>query len=354
MAGLWVTPADLGAQWENSEYADDACKAASYLLWALSGRRYTGTTKVTEHYIRFAPLINTHLIREASIIYSHIDETLPLVKPWATNETRIRLRGQPVQKVHAVRNANGGIVSEDTYYIVDHSAIYFYRPALIIPADIEITYTYGMNPPLLGKMAARRVATEFIKLWTGHEDCALPERVTSVTRQGVSYTVLDSQDFLEEMRLGIYEIDLFLKTVNPNKAQRRSKVYTPDLPHARRYSPPQLSYTKSAFDFTVSKTGGTKTLTLTALNAAYLATGTWTFELILRSNGSTRSVTVTNGAVLTVTGATTGTIALTVSYVNVYDALKMMSAGVWDLYATNTSNQKTLVASANLILDMSI
>jgi hypothetical protein len=350
MAGLWVTPADLGAQWENSEYADDACKAASYLLWVLSGRRYTGTTTVTEHYIRFAPLINTHLIREAAIIYSHIDETLPLVKPWATNETRIRLRGQPVQEVHAVRNANGGIVSPDTYYVVDHSAVYFYRPALIIPADIEITYTYGTNPPLLGKMAARRIATEFIKLWMGHEDCALPERVTSVTRQGVSYTVLDSQDFLEEMRLGIYEIDLFLKTVNPNKAQKRSKVYTPDLPHARRYSPPSYAYSRSSFDFTVSKRGGTKTLALSDIDAEYLGTESgWTLELILRSNGATRSVSVPGGAVVDGTE-----VVFTVSYSNVYDALKMMSAGVWDLYATNNAGQKTLVASANLILDMSV
>jgi hypothetical protein len=354
MAGLWVTPADLGPALENSPYADDACKAASYLLWALSGRKYTGTTTVTEHYIRFAPLINTHLIREAAIIYSHIDETLPLVKPWATNETRIRLRGQPVQEVHAVRNANGGLVSEDTYYVVDHSAVYFYRPALIIPADIEITYTYGIDPPLLGKMAARRVATEFIKLWNGSEDCALPERVTSVSRQGVSYTVLDSQDFLEEMRLGIYEIDLFLKTVNPNKAQRRSKVFTPDLPHARRYAPVPLKYPATSYDFTVSKRGGTKTMTLAFLDAAYLAAGTWTLELILRSNGSTRSITVANGAVLTVTGAGAGNVRLNVPYTDVYEALKMHTSGVWDLYATNTSNQRSLVASANLILDLSI
>ena len=349
MAGLWVTVEDLDEQYQDSAYADDAVKAASYLMWALSGRKYTGVTTVTEHYIRFAPLVNTRLIQEAAIVYSHIDETIPLVKPWAANETSIRLRGQPVSQIHAIRNGAGGIVDPDDYYLVDHASVYLYRPALIIPADIEVTYTYGINPPVLGKMAARRVATEFIKLWTGAEDCALPERVTSVSRQGVSYTVLDSQDFLQEMRLGIYEIDLFLKTVNPDKAQRRSKVFSPDVPSPRRYTPKPLKYVASAKDLVIGKTGGSVTVSLASIGAAFLGTEEgWTTSVILRSWNSLRSKTTSSGA--TVTGSN---ITITATYDEAYEALKMTTVGSWDLYATKNNNT-VYVASGNMTLDLTV
>lgn len=350
MAGLWVTVNDLDEQYQESAFADEACKAASYLMWVLSGRKYTGVTTVTEHYIRFAPLVNTRLIQEASIVYSHIDETIPLVKPWAANETSIRLRGQPVSQIHAIRNGAGGIVDPDDYYLVDHSAVYLYRPALIIPADIEVTYTYGIEPPLLGKMAARRVATEFIKLWTGAEDCALPERVTSVTRQGVTYTVLDSQDFLQEMRLGIYEIDLFLKTVNPNKAQRKSKTFSPDVPTPRRYTPKPLKYQASANDLTVGKTGGSVTIPLADLDAAFLETEPgWDVSFTVRSWNGLRYSEVTDGVTIE-----DGNITLSVTYNKAYQALKMTTVGTWDLYATNSSNETVYVASANMLMDLTV
>lgn len=350
MAGLWVTVSDLDEQYQDSVFAEDAVKAASYLMWVLSGRKYTGVTTTTEHYIRFAPLVNTRLIQEASIVYSHIDETIPLVKPWAANETSIRLRGQPVTQIHAVRNGAGGIVDPDDYYLVDHSSVYLYRPALIIPADIEVTYTYGIDPPVLGKMAARRVATEFIKLWTGSEDCALPERVTSVSRQGVSYTILDSQDFLQEMRLGIYEIDLFLKTVNPNKAQKRSKVFSPDVPTPRRYTPKPLKYTASAKDLVVGKTGGTVTIALADIAAEFLESEPdWTTSVILRSWNSLRSKTVSDGATVA-----SGDVTIEVTYDQAYEALKMTTVGSWDLYATDSADNTVYIASGNMTLDLTV
>jgi len=70
---------------------------------------------------------------------------------------------------------------------------------------------YGTPVPVAGKMAALTMATEFAKLWSGDDDCALPQRITSVSRQGVSYTILDNQEFIAELRTGLYAVDLFLK-----------------------------------------------------------------------------------------------------------------------------------------------
>ena len=350
-SGLWVTVRDLGPQWESSDYAAEAVKAASYIMWALSGRKYSGTTTVTERYVRFAPLINTRLLQEAAIINSRVNKSLQIVEPWVMAETRIRLRGQQVQEVHTIRNVTGTVVSPDSYYLVDHNSIQFSQGALIVPADIEITYTYGTPPPALGKMAARRVAMEFVKLWEGDSDCALPQRVTSVTRQGVTYTVLDSQDFLEEMRLGIYEVDLFLKTANPNRAQKRSKVFSPDISQARRYTPKPLVLPVSTLDITATKEGGTKVLDLETLEAEFLETEPgWTTELIIRNWGGTKSYTVSSdNAVVIADGEAT----LNIPYINIVNVIGMADPGVWDLYATNSSEETSLIASGNLVVSLS-
>ena len=350
--GLWCTVRDLGPDYETSDYAAEAVKAASYLMWALSGRKYTGVNTVTERYVRFAPLINTRLIQEAAIINSRINKALSIVEPWVSAETRIRLRGQPVTEIVAVRNVNGGIVSPDSYYMVDHSTLQFAEGALIVPADIEVTYSYGANPPALGKMAARRVAIEFVKLWEGDEDCALPQRVTSVTRQGVTYTVLDSQDFLEEMRLGIYEVDLFLKTTNPNRAQKRAKVFSPDIPKARRYTPKPLVYATNALtDFKVAKTGSTTlTIPLADIDAQFLYSEQgWVPELDIHSYDGTRTITLTGDAI----EVTSTSVVLTVSYAEAHSVLKLADPGTWDLHATR-EDVTTNVATGNLVIDLTL
>jgi len=49
MTALWVQPEELG-DYANSEFALEAAKTASHLLWAMSGRKYSGETIVTERY----------------------------------------------------------------------------------------------------------------------------------------------------------------------------------------------------------------------------------------------------------------------------------------------------------------
>jgi hypothetical protein len=348
--GLWVTVADLGPEWETSDYAQEAVRSASYVMWALSGRKYTGTSTVTERYVRFAPLINTRLLQEAAIVNSRVNKSLELVEPWVSAETRIRLRGQPVTEVKTIRNVGGDIVNPDRYYVVDHSTVQFSEGALIVPADIEISYTYGAEPPVFGKMAARRVAIEFIKLWTEDSDCALPQRITSVSRQGVTYTVLDSQDFLEEMRMGIYEVDLFLKTNNPNKAQKRSKVFSPDIPRARRYTPEPLLLTPSTKDIVVSKDGGSVTLDLTSISADFLVDEAgWVPDLVLRSKGGTKSKSLPESSVT----FASGNVTLSVPYFEAYGILTLVNTGAWDLYATKDETT-AYIASGNVTVDMTI
>ena len=99
---------------------------------------------------------------------------------------------------------------------------------------VEVTYRYGTLPPTMGKNAAIRLGNEFLLAYCGSDKCSLPERVTNITRQGVSFTVLDPQDFLKQGRTGLYEVDLFLSIANPMNARKRARVYNPDWPRGER------------------------------------------------------------------------------------------------------------------------
>lgn len=67
---------------------------------------------------------------------------------------------------------------------------------------------------------------------TGDKSCSLPERVTSVSRQGVSWTMLDPMDFLDKRLTGVGRLDTWLSVIrqvypsatliDPLKSQRRS------------------------------------------------------------------------------------------------------------------------------------
>jgi len=96
------------------------------------------------------------------------------------------------------------------------------------PGTWRVTYRAGLEVPMLGQMAAAELACEFLKKLSGLE-CKLPSRVTNISRQGVSMTLLDPQDFLTEGRIGLYLSDLFIKTFNPNHLASRSRVYSPDV-----------------------------------------------------------------------------------------------------------------------------
>ena len=98
-----------------------------------------------------------------------------------------------------------------------------------------IELEYGRNPPVMGQLAVSRLACELQKACDDADDCALPARVTSVVREGVTFALLDPQDFLSEGRTGLYEVDLFLKAVNPDGLQRRATAWSPGIPgRARR------------------------------------------------------------------------------------------------------------------------
>ncbi len=282
MSNLWLNVDELDS-YANSEYAYDAVKTASQLMWTMSGRKYGGITTVTERYIcasrayrlgasarNYTPeLVGGNVY---NIPFDEFDDYAEITTDGMSPSTRLRLRGRPVVQIHAVRDRVGRIVDPANYYLVDHSTLQARAGVAWAPCNIEVTYSYGSPPPAAGKAAARILATEFIKLWSGADDCALPQRLTSISRQGVSYTILDSQDFIDEMRTGLYAVDLFLKSANPDKARAKAKVFSPDVPRPRRMNPKPLVLSASPLDMVIyGNDGATLDVNLEYINAMFLA-----------------------------------------------------------------------------------
>lgn len=363
---LWIQPEDLG-EYANTEFATEACEVASYLLWAMSGRKYTGITTVTERYTcvlrnnRMGPSTKTNSpVLFGGDVYNipsgDYDEYSELTADGLSPDARIRLRGRPVTKVIAMRNKTGKILDPSSYYLVDHSTIHVVAGTPWTPCNTEITYEYGTPVPVAGKMAARTMALEFAKLWSGDDDCALPQRITSVSRQGVSYTILDNQEFIDELRTGLYAVDLFLKTVNPDNARRKAKVFTPDVPRARRYTAKPLYLTADAdYDLVVVReTPATWTSVGTDADLTALVDETgWTPVVTLRNYGSTKSIDLDSSSISV--NQTTNVVTFTVPYAKAQTALGMVDPGTWTLYATKTVagvETVTELATGNLTIQM--
>lgn len=91
-----------------------------------------------------------------------------------------------------------------------------------------VVYWRGMQVPPGGRRAVTLLACELWKACHKPNECRLPASVVEVQRQGVTYRVADPQTFLEQGRVGITHIDLWIASVNPRSVRSPSVVMTPD------------------------------------------------------------------------------------------------------------------------------
>lgn len=96
-----------------------------------------------------------------------------------------------------------------------HSAIaYDYRDIGACNCSMRIVVNYTQASTLFPgtDRVAKKLAEEYLKAREG-KPCQLPERISSVTRQGMSWTILDPQDFLTDGLTGIAQVDHWLSVV---------------------------------------------------------------------------------------------------------------------------------------------
>jgi len=95
--------------------------------------------------------------------------------------------------------------------------------------DWQVTVRFGVEVPVIGQLAAGEMLCEFVKACTGQKDCRLPQRVQSLSRQGVSMAFIDPSEFLEKGKTGLYLPDLFISAVNPGRLYAPARIYSPDV-----------------------------------------------------------------------------------------------------------------------------
>jgi hypothetical protein len=344
-SNLWVNVEELGV-YSESDFAYDACKTASYLLWAMSGRKFSGVTTVTERYVsQFDPYLRTQgsAMRYWPTLIAGSVTNVPVgvndrtygndfLGDGTSSRSRVRLRGRKVIKIHSVRDINGNIIDPKYYYLADHSTLYGSSNNNWNPSNVEVTYTYGTPAPSMGRAAARLFAVELVKYYEGDDTCALPQRVTSVNRQGVSYTILDQQSFIDDGKTGLYTIDLFLKTANPDKARARARVFSPDTPRARRITAKPPFIPVSSFDLYVTIDGGATKIFLSEINADFLLDDpSWVVSAVVTDWYNEKQNTLEGAAILDVVD---GYIRVSAEYKDVLSTIGPRDPGVLDIYAT--------------------
>jgi hypothetical protein len=235
----------------NSNAYDDAIAAASEILYELSARRFPGLCERTVRPCQTSgSFCGIQILSRGYVIH------------WGDNAwvgydcgchplSSVELVGKPATSITEV--LIDGVALDPSEYRLDQQQ-YLVRlnggmwPAcqrLDLPDTEEgtwsVTYQHGQAIPVSGQMAARDLAYEIYRSCSATDlegDCELPEGVTRITRQGISYElpalVSWGRDFQGIWRTGMRLVDAFLNAYNPRGLQRRPILYVPGAPKQAR------------------------------------------------------------------------------------------------------------------------
>lgn len=268
-----VDPCCLGG-FDDPTLMDECLLGASTILYRLSGRRFPG---VCSDVIR--PTAEAASVEAWSPQYGDFSDYggawpggIPsYLLPYGIwgfcgcdrtavcgcqSVSQVRLPGYPVVAVSAVK-IDGDTLDPSSYRLLDRSRLVF-NPStdggragwpccqdLTKPDTADgtwsVAYTWGAAPPALGPQYAALLACQLYQSFKPmpNGECRLPQRVTSVTRQGVSFAILDNFDIFREGMTGLPEIDLWLSSLNRDRSSGASSaVIIPDrLPRYARNNP---------------------------------------------------------------------------------------------------------------------
>jgi hypothetical protein len=110
----------------------------------------------------------------------------------------------------------------------------------LAPGDVnafEVTYLRGRSVPTVLAQAMASLACEFAKACVG-SPCRLPSRVTSISRQGVTISMVDVETILKNGLTGLWEVDQVIMSLNPTGMKGRTRFYSPDLQEPRQITWP--------------------------------------------------------------------------------------------------------------------
>lgn len=231
----WATPADIPQTIKDDLALTDAqlldpLMRASELLWALTGRQWYG--QGCDEQVTLVPVLTVDHHSSWGTCgcwdlapgtpFTHMDQ------PRA-----IRLPRNPASIVSVT--VDGEVLASTAYKLVRAGWLERVdgRYWDVCSGTTVVVYSFGEPPPRGGRAAAAALAVELARDLHGLKGCHLPQRTTSVTRQGVTIEMFDPMEFLKDGGVGIVSIDVWIKSVNPGNRSQPGSVWSPDLAYAR-------------------------------------------------------------------------------------------------------------------------
>lgn len=228
---------------------------ASWVLFNLSGRRYPGEREQTIRPVRrptggYVPATFDGSSWSATGIAQR------WLRRWASTPgpgvSEVALPNYPVTQVVEVL-VDGAVIPANLYRVDDWRTL-VYLPDPDDPSDIgswpvcqdldaastepgtwEVTYQWGTSPPLAGRRAAAALAAEFCRaVDESLGECRLPSRATSITRQGVTTSLVDPLTVFDSGYTGVPIVDQFLSAERVGRRTRRASLIDPARVHHTR------------------------------------------------------------------------------------------------------------------------
>lgn len=194
-------PATEGIETLSGAVQAQILRRATWILYMLDGARYPGICSTTRNICKSCSTCRSSCCCEARDALD-LKGRYPVFAVWD-----VTIDGEVIPSTsYKVRDRRWLVRTDDEHW-----------PSCTDLNDddaFRISWAFGRNPPAPLRDACALFAAEMAKSCLGLE-CALPSRVTSVNREGVTYVVLDSQKFLDEGRTGIYDVDLALIAARP-------------------------------------------------------------------------------------------------------------------------------------------
>lgn len=220
----------------------EADQTARRVMLALTGHRWTWPARnVTEEYWLGETVNDIHLTgRPVTEVVSVVDRWGNVYLPFDPTNTTYQYWYQMSDRFRMRFPRMDPAVWPNPIPSVDANFGMWGSPYARRGTYITVNYTYGAPPPIDVQRAIDEFASQLDYASCSDSRCKLPERVTSVSREGVSWTVLDPQQFLEGGKLGLYYPDLIISAYG-NKVRARARVWTPERPPPRRLSSSTVS-----------------------------------------------------------------------------------------------------------------
>lgn len=217
LCSAWATEADLPESCDTAAVKPDtltqAFQLASSVLYNLSGRRWPGVCETTVRPCRSArgcdrcgygiSIVELPYGPVLDITEVYLDGEIVDPSEYAVRDGRY---------VVALRKPDG---TRRTWPCCQDLS----RP-LTEDGTFGVTYEYGGLPDSAGVTAAAVLAWEFAVSWTPNYDyeCRLPRRVQTITRAGVTMTLVDQMSMFGDGLTGVAEVDMWLSAVRYGQA----------------------------------------------------------------------------------------------------------------------------------------